>query len=217
MRTLYAFGDSMLDCSHYTADNVTPGTLLCENRDDLFPEFARMDLASLGPWQLAHRARDGATLPNLAAQWPRKAPPERSCAIITIGGNDLLQGLLWTPNERAAFDAWFAAYEETLRSCPVRTMFVANVYDPTFGRDELAREFVPAEVAELVRARLKRFNDRLAASVASVGATLIDVHARFAQGDPCWCVQLIEPSSRGASELRRAFLPAVLAWARDAS
>jgi hypothetical protein len=216
LRTLYTFGDSMLDCSHYNGERVSPGTLLVENRDDLFAELRGRDLSSLGPAALAHRARDGAQLPHLSAQWPRRPPPERSCAILTIGGNDLLAGLMWVaPDaERAAFDGWFERYEATLAECPVRKLFVANVYDPTFGRPELERRFSAVIDSSLLRARLVRFNQRIAESAARVGATCVDVYSHFLKGDPSWIVQEIEPSLRGASEVRRAFLPAVLEWAR---
>lgn len=218
MRTLYAFGDSMLDCAHYTADHVTPSTLLCENRDDLFPEFKGMDLASLGPWQLAHRARDGATLSHLEAQFPRKPPHARSCAVLTIGGNDLLQGLLvdkLASDDPSVWDPWFAEYERILERCPVRPLFVGNVYDPTFGDAILEREFAEDGQGERLRSALRMFNEQLALSAARVDATLIDLHARFQSGDPSWVTQLIEPSSRGASEIRAAFLPSVLRWARQ--
>lgn len=216
MRTLYAFGDSMLDCSHYTEHNVTPSTLLCENRDDLFPEFAGRDLRSLGPYTLAHRAKDGATLPRLEAQFPRKNPDQRSCAVLTIGGNDLLQGLLvdkLASDDPLVWDPWFAEYEAILSRCPVRPLFVGNVYDPTFNDPALERAFAADGGVRRLREALRMFNEQLALSAAREDATLIDLHARFQQGDPSWVTQVIEPSSRGASEIRRAFLHAVLSWA----
>lgn len=218
MRTLYAFGDSMLDCSHYTEHNVTPSTLLCENRDDLFPEFAGRDLRSLGPVTLAHRAKDGATLPQLEAQFPRKKPADRSCAVLTIGGNDLLQGLLvdrLSSDDPLVWDPWFAEYERVLGRCPVRPLFVGNVYDPTFGVATLEHTFAADGDVRRLREGLELFNTQLALSAAREGATLIDLHAHFQRGDPSWVTQVIEPSSRGASEIRRAFLHAVLSWAES--
>jgi acyl-CoA thioesterase-1 len=216
MYTLYTFGDSMLDCSRYNSERVSPGTLLCDNRDDLFAEFAGRDLASLGAVTLAHRAMDGAQLPHLRAQWPRKAPAERSCALLTIGGNDLLGGLLWCSmdEERAAFDAWFEDYEGALRECPVRPLFVGTVYDPTFALPEVERRFAPHVDARLLRARLQRFNECIRASAERAGAVCVDLHEIFQRGDPSWIVQEIEPSLVGASEIRRAFLCPVLDWAR---
>ena len=62
MLTLYAFGDSVLDCGRYNAVGLDPGRLLVRNDDRLFPEFRGRDLASRGPARLAHRALDGATV-----------------------------------------------------------------------------------------------------------------------------------------------------------
>jgi acyl-CoA thioesterase-1 len=39
---------------------------------------------------------------------------------------------------------------------------------------------------------------------------VVDLHAHFLRGDPSWYVHTIEPSLRGASEVRRAFLAPVL-------
>jgi hypothetical protein len=35
---------------------------------------------------------------------------------------------------------------------------------------------------------------------------LVDLHAHFLRGNPDWFTRTIEPSLRGASEVRRAFL-----------
>ena len=55
MLTVYTFGDSMLDCGVYNAYRVTPGQLLVQNDDRLFPEFQGQDLATHGPvdWCIA--------------------------------------------------------------------------------------------------------------------------------------------------------------------
>src|SRR4051794_25254390 len=58
---LVTFGDSILDCARYNEHGVTPGQLLVQNDDRLFPEFHGRDLQSRGPASLEHRARDGAT------------------------------------------------------------------------------------------------------------------------------------------------------------
>jgi hypothetical protein len=47
------------------------------------------------------------------------------------------------------------------------------------------------------------------AKAAERYGTLIDLHAHFLTGDSTWCAQIIEPSLRGASEVRRCFLPAL--------
>ncbi len=46
--------------------------------------------------------------------------------------------------------------------------------------------------------------------IASRYGQVVDLHAHFLTGDPSWFTATIEPSLRGASEVRRAFLPYVL-------
>jgi hypothetical protein len=46
--------------------------------------------------------------------------------------------------------------------------------------------------------------------IANRYGQFVDLHAHFLQGDPSWFTATIEPSLRGASEVRRAFLPYVL-------
>src|SRR5215212_3500973 len=88
------FGDSMLDCGRYNEHGITPGQLLVRNDDRLFPEFRGRDLASRGPAALDHRAVDGATIAGLPAQARGLAPAQPAVALVTIGGNDLLAGLV---------------------------------------------------------------------------------------------------------------------------
>src|SRR6186713_68712 len=66
--TLFTFGDSILDCGRYNAHGIDPGQLLVRNDDVLFPEFKGRDLQTRGPVRLEHRAVDGATVDDLAAQ-----------------------------------------------------------------------------------------------------------------------------------------------------
>jgi hypothetical protein len=39
---------------------------------------------------------------------------------------------------------------------------------------------------------------------------IVDLHHHFLNGNPSWFTHTIEPSLRGASEVRAAFLPTVL-------
>ncbi|MDQ3811986.1 MAG: SGNH/GDSL hydrolase family protein [Chloroflexota bacterium] len=202
---VYTFGDSILDCGHYNPYGVTPGGLLVQNDDRLFPEFHGRDLSSRGPARLEHRARDGATVATLAAQARGLAPEsgEAAVALVTIGGNDLLQGLI--ADRGGGMDAFRAALDAFLRDLPVRPVLLGNVYDPTFGDD--SRNFLAVDPA-LARANQRR----MMAVHAQLGARygqLVDLHAHFLRGDPSWFVHTIEPSLRGASEVRHAFLEAL--------
>ncbi|MDQ3096906.1 MAG: SGNH/GDSL hydrolase family protein, partial [Chloroflexota bacterium] len=91
---IYTFGDSILDCSTYTG-GPTPGALLAKNDDGLFPEFRGRDLSTaLGrEIPVIHRAQDGATVAALPLQIGAGPVPRDAMTMLTIGGNDLLQGL----------------------------------------------------------------------------------------------------------------------------
>lgn len=205
MLTVYTFGDSILDCGHYNDFGVHPGGLLVRNDDRLFPEFRGQDLAAHGRVRLEHRAQDGATLAELPAQVRGLTVTGPALALLTIGGNDLLMGLV--ADHGRGIDDFAHHLDELLQRLPIRPLLVGNVYDPTFGDD--SQNFLGIDPA-LARANHRRLNGLLAGVAAHYG-TLVDLHAHFLTGDPSWFVNAIEPSLRGASEVRRAFLPRALA------
>jgi acyl-CoA thioesterase I len=203
---LYTFGDSILDCGHYNAHGVNPGQLLVRNEDALFPEFKGQDLAAHGRAHLEHRARDGATLEHVPAQ-ARGLPRKRgnSVALVTVGGNDLLRGL--AADTGSGMRLFERDLDRFLRHLPIRPVLLGTVYDPTFGDD--SRNFLGVD-ARIARANHRRMNEVIGALAARHGQ-LVDLHAHFLTGDPSWFTHTIEPSLRGASEIRRAFLQKVLA------
>ena len=203
--TLYTFGDSILDSRWYNDRDLDPGQILIRNDDELFPEFRGQDLSSRGLVRLEHRAVDGATVDSLSAQARDLAPSERTAAILTVGGNDLLRGLLIDNGPGVA--AFASALDAFLGDLPVRPVLLGNVYDPTFGDD--APNFTGVD-PELARENHRRVNAVIAELATKYGA-LVDLHAHFLSGDPTWCTHTIEPSLRGASEVRRCFLPHLLA------
>ena len=207
--TLYTFGDSILDCGHYNAEGVHPGQLLVQNDDALFPDFRGQHLQARHPGaRLAHHALDGSTVDGLQRQADGVHKPRGpAVALLTVGGNDLLRGLAGdTGPGIARFERTLQAF---VRRLPVRPLLVGTVYDPTFGDD--SRNFLGVE-ARIARRNHDRVNAILAETAARHGA-LSDLHAHFLRGDPSWFVHTIEPSLRGASEVRRVFLPLVLARA----
>ena len=205
MLTVFTFGDSILDCARYNQLGIHPGQLLVENDDARFPEFRGQDLRSRGPARLEHRAQDGATVDDLPAQMRELRVDGPSAALLTIGGNDLLQGLIWVDGSDVA--AFAAALEAFVRDLPIRPVLLGNVYDPTFGDD--ARNFLGIDPA-LGRTNHRRVNAAIADIAVRYGE-LVDLHAHFLTGDPSWFTGVIEPSLRGASEVRRCFLPHLLA------
>lgn len=202
---LLTFGDSILDCGSYNAHGVHPAALIVRNDDRLFPEFRGQDLSSRGGARLVHGAVDGATVEGLHAQLARVgAVAGPGAVMLTIGGNDLLLGLAADRGPGiAAFERTLAAFLARLR---VRPVLIGNVYDPTFGDDR--RNFLAVDAAT-ARRNHARVNEVLRQAAARHGV-LVDLHAHFLQGDPSWFTQTIEPSLRGASEVRRAFLPHVI-------
>jgi lysophospholipase L1-like esterase len=199
--TVYTFGDSVLDCGHYNEHGITPGQLVVRNDDALFPEFEGQDLSSRGPAILVHRAVDGSTVRDLPAQaLGLTRPSGGAVAMVTVGGNDLLQGL--AADDGSGVAAFAHRLERFLGALPVRAVLLANVYDPTFGDD--ARNFLSVP-APLARTNLRRVNEAIA-SLATRFGRLVDLHAHFLRGDASWFVNVIEPSWRGASEVRRAFM-----------
>ncbi len=200
MFTVYTFGDSILDCARYNEFGVHPGQLVVRNDDRLFPEFKGQDLLSRGPARLEHRARDGAIVEGLPSQARGLRVEGRSVALLTIGGNDLLTGLI--ADRGSGIDAFTRSLERFLEALPVRPVLIGNVYDPTFGDD--SRNFLGVDPA-LGRGNHRRVNEALAALAARYGK-LVDLHEHFLGGDPSWYTLTIEPSLRGASEVRRCFL-----------
>jgi acyl-CoA thioesterase-1 len=190
----------VLDCGRYNDQGITPGRLLVRNDDALFPEFRGRDLAARGPARLEHRAVDGATVDDLPDQAHGLAVQEPAVALVTVGGNDLLGGLV--VDAGPGIDAFAAALDAFLRDLPVRPIYLGTVYDPTFGDDQ--QNFLGVDPA-VARRNHQRLNAALATLAARYGA-LVDLHAHFLTGDPSWFTRTIEPSLRGASEVRRCFL-----------
>ena len=204
MLTLYTFGDSILDCGRYNEEGTHPGQLLVQNEDRLFPEFQGQDLSSRGQARLEHRARDGATIEDLPSQAESLRVEGQALALITIGGNDLLRGLI--RDTGTGMGSFANALDRFVQQLPIRPVLLGNVYDPTLGDDE--RNFVGVE-AEIARKNLQQMN-RIIQEIASRYGQLVDLYAHFLTGDPSWFTATIEPSLRGASEVRRAFLPYVV-------
>lgn len=204
MTTLYTFGDSILDCGSYNEFGVHPGQLLVQNDDRLFPEFHDRDLASQGSARLEHRAINGSTVADLPAQARGLQVEGKVIAVITIGGNDLLRGLI--QDTGSGIVAFSNAFDTFVQQLPIRPVLLGNVYDPTVGDDR--RNFVGADPA-IARKNLQRVNTAIE-EIANRYGKLVDLHTHFLTGDPSWFTSTIEPSLRGVSEVRRAFLPYVI-------
>ncbi len=202
--TVYTFGDSILDCERYNTYGVHPGQLIIQNDDRLFPEFRGQDLQTHRPARLEHRAQDGATVDSLPRQARGLQVTGDAVALLTIGGNDLIRGLI--RDQGSGIAAFAEALDRFVRDLPIRPVLIGNVYDPTFGDD--SRNFLNVE-PQLGRTNQRRMNQTLA-DIAQRYGTLVDLHGHFLTGDPSWFTATIEPSLRGASEVRRCFLRHIL-------
>jgi hypothetical protein len=207
--TVCTFGDSILDCARYNEHGVHPGQLIVRNDDYLFPDFKGRDLSSSAPAQLDHRAQDGAIVSDLSRQARGINLPGPAVALVTIGGNDLLTGL--AADRGGGIMRFERTLDAFLRALPVRPILLGTVFDPTFGDD--SRNFLSVD-ARIARPNLNRINGVIA-ELASHYGQLVDVHGHFLRGDPSWFTRTIEPSLRGASEVRAVFLPAVLKARKD--
>ena len=208
MFTLYTFGDSILDCERYNSYGVHPGQLIVRNDDKLFPDFRGNDLASHGPAQLEHRAQDGATVDDLPRQARGLKAVGPAAAILTIGGNDLLRGLVIDTGRGIKLFA--EQLDAFVRELPIRPILFGNVYDPSLGDDQ--RNFLGLD-PRIARGNHRRMNEAIAEVAGRYGG-LVDLNAHFLTGDPSWFTATIEPSLRGASEVRRVFLPHLLKLVR---
>jgi lysophospholipase L1-like esterase len=202
--TVVTFGDSILDCARYNDYGVHPGQLIMRNDDGLFPGVRGRDLASLGPAQLEHRAQDGGGVGDLPWQLRGFKVSGPAVALVTVGGNDLLGGLAADSGE--GMKRFKQRLDAFLDALPVRPVLLGTVFDPTFGDD--SRNFLSID-ARIARPNFNRMN-AIIAELAPRYGELVDIHAHFLGGDPSWFTRTIEPSLRGASEVRAAFLPAVL-------
>ena len=205
MLTVHTFGDSILDSGRYNNFGLTPGQLLVRNDDGLFPQFRGRDLSSRGPARLEHRARDGASVRSLHGQARGVSVDGPAVALITVGGNDLLGGLM--TDRGPGVDAFAQLLDDFVRQLPIRPVLLGDVYDPTFGDD--SRNFLPVDPA-IARRNHRRVNSAIA-QVAARHGQLVGLHAHFLTGDPSWYTSTIEPSLTGVSEVRRAFLRHLLA------
>jgi acyl-CoA thioesterase-1 len=202
--TVFTFGDSILDCARYNDYRVHPGQLIVRNDDGLFPGFKGRDLASLGPAQLEHRAQDGGRVADLPWQSRGLKASGPAVALVTVGGNDLLGDLAADRGE--GMKRFKQRLDAFLDALPVRPVLLGTVFDPTFGDD--SRNFLSID-ARIARPNFNRMN-AIIAELAQRYGELVDIHAHFLRGHPSWFTRTIEPSLWGASEVRAAFLPAVL-------
>jgi lysophospholipase L1-like esterase len=232
-----ALGDSMssdhyptcdirdLDIPPARLDPLGAASLLYRNDDSRWPEFSGRDLAGQSPGlEFRNLAQDGAMIDDVAteelARLGRDSEDPGILITLTGGGNDLLDALLARRPLESGVSRIAWRYAELVASVreelPRATLVLTTVYDPTDGTGRLpgleAYGTLPLEY-------LDRFNQQVREAARTTGAVLADVHRDFlghgvTASEPerwYWRRNLIEPSARGASEIRRAWWNSVTA------
>lgn len=222
---LYPEYDAKTRLDH-TETGLGAASLLFRNVDAVWPEHAGRDLSTLDPnLTLDNRTSDGATI-STVTDYQLHGPEQLASASIvtlTVGGNDLLSALgMYSPGAATNMHAEVARLHENYvaliallrRMMPAARLALATIYDPTDGTGYLwsTTERLPIEL-------LKQTNERIrAVARATPNAVLADVHTHFlghgihvAEDERWyWPPNPIEPSARGASEIRRVFAAALL-------
>ncbi|MES2459713.1 MAG: SGNH/GDSL hydrolase family protein [Armatimonadota bacterium] len=225
-RYLLSLGDSMSIDVYAGGPGRGAASLLYQNRDADFPEWAGRDLKSRLPGvRLIPLAMDAGTSATVRyAQLPRFAEMGVKAAAVTLtmGGNDLLQTF---GNEAAAEQAQRALREngqailsQVRKLCePDAPLLLGTVYDPSDGTGDTGRlNLLPWPGA---LGWIHRFNETLRELAAKNDVLLVDLHALFlghglatgenpAQSDPrpanrdLYYCGVIEPNAWGASAIR---------------
>ena len=208
-----------------TETGLGAASLLFRNVDAVWPEHAGQDLATRYPGMVfENRTSDGAMIETVG-DWQLRDPHligHATIVTLTVGGNDLLHALgLYSPStvadlrgEVTRLHESYARLVEQLRTAlPHALLVIGTIYDPTDGSGYLwsTTERLPIEL-------LKQTNERIrAVARATPNAVLADVHTHFlghgihvSEADRWyWPPNPIEPSARGASEIRRVFWNAI--------
>ena len=193
--TLLALGDSIIsDC--YPGVNRGAASLVYRNLDNDFPEFEGQDLSQA---EFINTSRTGFRLVDVETAFKALPAAARfNWAILSVGGNDLLAGEL----EPQSFEARYGTFVKNLRARCAH-LAILNAYDPTQGTGLVASSVARGKPPRL---DLIEFLTGLNAIIArQAGPDLVDVHGHFMR-HPEWFQRDIEPTGRGASEIRRLIL-----------
>jgi|AGTN01.3.fsa_nt_gi GDSL-like Lipase/Acylhydrolase. len=212
-------------------EKLGASSLLHKNDDELFPEFKGQDLASwFSGIQYHNLAVDGATCEDLLSPVRVKDLKEvgskKALVTLTLGGNDLLQAFRKNgSSDRNALASEFrliperygTVIETIMTNVPDCVLILTTVFDPTDGTG-IMPSATSIYSGNLPIEYLHQFNSMVVTLGGSHLLRLADVHKHFAgHGAECggaddfwyWKHSPIEPSLRGASEIRRVWAKTV--------
>ena len=212
-----------------TVGGVAPigaASLLYQNSEEHWPAYAGDDLVSKYPGiAFQNFASDGATVGEVFGEQLLQVEESDEPALVTltIGGNDLLSAYGNRPRrelleriERDIAEAYDFLVDTIRGRFPNSTVILTTVYDPSDGTGLIPGVY--DDIGPLPIEILHRFNDHIRAlAVGTPRALLADAHAHFlGHGVSApeserwyWRRSLIEPSARGASEIRSIWLTAL--------
>lgn len=199
---------------------VGSASLLYRNNDSLWPEFTGRDLVRHGYDVYECLAQDLARMPDVLGNQLPLCDPASDLISLTIGGNDLLH-ILATVREmdRITSEAHLLQREYTWivdrihHHAPKATIICTSVFDPTDGTGQLQKDGSKVPIHHLYE-----LNEAIASTCrARTFTKFADVSKHFtghggsANGDERWYWKgsVIEPSARGASEIRRVWVEAL--------
>lgn len=200
---------------------VGAASLLFRNVDDVWPAHAGQDLVSHDPEaRFRSLCIDGGTTEDvLRAQLPSLDGRAADLVTLTVGGNDLLEALSaggsMEDEVSAIIERFDAIVDRLMGPRPRPRVILTTVYDPTDGSGIL--DGYNDAGPPLPLHHLDRFNDHVRARARGTGALLGDIHRHFlghGRSAPAperwyWSPSPIEPSARGASEVRRVWWQAL--------
>ncbi len=199
---------------------VGSASLLYRNNDELWPEFTGRDLVHNGFDRCALLAQDSARMPDVLGNQLPHCDETSDLISLTIGGNDLLHVLATVREiEKIEYEArtlqreyaWMV--DRIHHHAPRATVICTSVFDPTDGTGRLREDG-----AEVPIHLLHELNEAIARSCSARTFTkFADVSKHFTghgmstagQERWFWKGSVIEPSARGASEIRRVWLDAL--------
>jgi hypothetical protein len=199
---------------------VGSASLLYRNNDELWPEFKGRDLVHAGYDTIEVLAQDNARMPDVLGNQLPVAAENADLITLTIGGNDLLYILekFRTMEEieaeaRALPKEYAWMIDRLHHHAPKATIMCTSVFDPTDGTGLFRPEGskVPIHLLyELNEGIQQTCRERSFTRFADV-CKHFSGHGMTAAGEDrwFWSGSVIEPSARGASEIRRVWLEAL--------
>lgn len=204
-------GDS-ISGDHYPGKGRGFTSLLYRNHSD-YSEFNGKDIVTSFPDCLLHNLTiDGNTSANLFRMLPRQLTNINDegdvLVTLTIGGNDLIQGLVnsYQPMEQTiqkAEENILKIIELLQKKYRNLSIIIGTIYDPTEYITSLSPLFPAQDIILDLNNRIVKVGDESQIAVA-------DVYKHFStHGSIAWHIFPYEPSALGASEIRRVFWDAL--------